>query len=827
MRLDTSRPRPAQAGQGERPRPRWPAAVAAAVLAAVVLAIFLPIVSFQFTHYDDDKQVIENLYIRSLRPGNVWWIFTHFCITSYYPVRLLSFAVDHHFWGLDPTGYHLTNVLLHAANVLMVFWLLLRIKEKGPGPLKALRVLDPFLFAAVAAAIFAIHPVVVEPVAWIPGREELLMTLFALLCLHFHRSAHLANERGEPDAGAPGHIPRRSRVGLENRVGLGNLLGLGYHALAAAACAAAAMSNAVGVAAATLVLAYDVAVARPKGRRAVIAAAAGELPLWAVGIGAVIVKEISESMPLAVASAKMAASVAQLPWQHRAAIILDGFRLNVLSLVRPQDLTPFYPRSGPESVLSLGPMIGLALGLASLAAIWFLRRERTALLGVLWFLVALAPTSQIIPHHIFRADRFLYLPLAGLVLAVGAGLAYLAARKEKGPGPLKSSRVLDPFLFAAGLSLAAVAALTVVTLRQVPLWKDGLTIFGHAALVTPDNTDAHHALGTVLSQADRTDEAITEYREAIRLDPASAVALHSLGCALVTKGNAAEAIRAFEDALRVGPDSAETHNNLGVAWLAAGNIEEAVRQYREALRLQPDNADAWNNLGVAAYRNGDAPEAVRCFREAIRLNPSRAESYRDLGLALIRQGDLPGALRAYEDMLRLRPADPEAHYGYAMALARLGRLDEAERSLRKAIEVGPRFAQAYDRLGLVLLRRGDFAGAAARFEQAVRLSPNEPRPIKNLARLLATCPEGALRSGPRAVALAEQAWRMTGSRDPDCLDTLAAAYAEAGRFDEAVAAAQKVIAMAEETHRPELIEVARKRLALYQSRMPLREGPPR
>ncbi len=784
MRLDAS----------ERPRPRWPAAAATAVLVAVVLAIFLPIVSFQFTHYDDDKQIIENLHIRSLRPGNVWWIFTHFCITSYYPVRLLSFAVDHHFWGLDPTGYHLTNVLLHAANVLLVFWLLLRLMAARSG-------IWQVVAAAVAAAIFAIHPVVVEPVAWIPGREELLMTLFALLCLHFHRSAHLAMERS----------PRR----------------LIFHALAAAACAAAAMSNAVGAAVPLLALAYDVAVARPKGRRAVIAAATGELPLWAIGIGAVIVKEISESMPLAVASAKMAASVAQLPWQHRAAIILDGFRLNVLSLVRPQDLTPFYPRSGPESVLSLGPMIGLALGLASLAAIWFLRRERTALLGILWFLVALAPTSQIIPHHIFRADRFLYLPLAGLVLAVGAGLAYLAARKEKGPGPLKSFPPVRRAGSAAGLSLAAVAALTVVTLRQVPLWKDGLTIFGHAALVTPDNTDAHHALGTVLSQADRTDEAITEYREAIRLDPASAVALHSLGCALVTKGNAAEAIRAFEDALRVGPDSAETHNNLGVAWLAAGNIEEAVRQYREALRLQPDNADAWNNLGVAAYRNGDAPEAVRCFREAIRLNPSRAESYRDLGLALIRQGDLPGALRAYEDMLRLRPADPEAHYGYAMAMVRLGRLDEAERSLRKAIEVGPRFAQAYDRLGLVLLRRGDFAGAAARFEQAVRLSPNEPRPIKNLARLLATCPEGALRSGPRAVALAEQAWRMTGSRDPDCLDTLAAAYAEAGRFDEAVAAAQKVVAAAEETHRPELIEIARKRLALYQSRMPLREGPPR
>jgi Flp pilus assembly protein TadD len=193
----------------------------------------------------------------------------------------------------------------------------------------------------------------------------------------------------------------------------------------------------------------------------------------------------------------------------------------------------------------------------------------------------------------------------------------------------------------------------------------------------------------------------------------------------------------------------------------------------------------------------------------------------------MRQGDLPGAVRELEEAIRLNPAYPEAYCGYAMAMMRLGRPAEAERSLRKAIEVAPRFAESYDSLGLVLVRRGDFAGAAAQFEQAARLSPGDNRPMKHLARLLATCPEGAVRSGARAVALAEQAWRMTGSRDPDCLDTLAAAYAEAGRFDEAVAAAQKVVAAAEETRRPELIETARKRLTLYQSRMPLREGPPR
>jgi tetratricopeptide (TPR) repeat protein len=798
----------------------WPALVAAAVLAAIVLAVFLPVVSFQFTHYDDDKQILGNPYIRSLRPGNVWWIFTHFCIASYYPVRLLSFAVDHHFWGLDPTGYHLTNVLLHAANVLLVFWLLLRIcaaglptrradgqppqeEHGGSGDPPRSALGDPprsargdpprsgiwqVIAAAVATAIFAIHPVVVEPVAWIPGREELLMTLFALLCLHFHRSAHLAMERG---AG-------RLRIIL-------------FHALAAGACAAAAMSNVVGAAVPLIVVAYDVAVARPKGRRAVIAAAAAVLPLWAIAIAAIVIKDYADRTLPAASGVDAAVAV---PWLLRPAFGLDIFRLNLTTLVWPRDLTPRYMRLADPAYLSVGTAVGLACALAMLALLWLLRRERTALLGILWFLLALAPTSQIISHHILRADRFLYLPLAGLVLAAGAGLAHLTALSRETRG-------------VAALSLAAVAALAAVTLRQVPLWKDGLTIFGHAAIVTPDNADAHRALGTALWQADRNDEATPEFREAIRLDPASAAARLGLGHALMTKGNVPEAIRSFEEALRLGPDDAEIRNNLGVAWLAAGNLGEAMRQWREALRLEPDNAIAWNNLGAAAYRKGDMAEAIRCFGEAIRLSPARADSHQQLGLALARQGDLPGALRAFEDAIRLRPEDPEAYWGYAMAMARLGRLDEAEKSLRKAIEVDPRFGEAYDRLGLMLVRRGNFAAAAAQFEQAIRSSPSDHRPMKHLARLLATCPEGPVRSGARAVALAEQAWRMTGSRDPDCLDTLAAAYAEAGRFDEAVAAAQKVVAAAEETHRPELIEIARKRLALYQSRMPLREGPPR
>ena len=764
----------------------WPALVAAPVLAAIVLALFRPTLSFQFVNFDDDKQVVENPFIRSLSPENLGWIFTHFWITSYYPVRLLSFAIDYHFWGLDPEGYHLTNVLLHAANVLLVFWLMLRL-------MAARRGIWQVVAAAAATAIFAVHPVVVEPVAWIPGREELLMTLFALLCLHFHRSAHLATKIG---------------------------VGLGYHALAAVACAAAAMSNVVGAAVPLIVLAYDVAVARPKGRRAVIAAAAGQLPLWAITAAAIILKEKSEALPLAGGGDITSA----VPWLLRPAFGLDIFRLNLMALVWPQGLTPQYMRPADPAYLSVGTAIGLACALAMLALVWLLRRERTALLGILWFLVALAPTSQIIPHHIFRADRFLYLPLAGLAVAVGTGLAHLAA-KGKGSRTPKAvpAKCVGRVLFALAVPVAALAAVTSV--RQLPIWQDGLGLFEYCVATTPDNPEPHDGLGVALVRAGRLSEAVNHYRRALELAPSYPVARCNLGIALLRQDRIEDSIQYLESAIRLDNHMAMAHANLGVALMRLGRLDEAEQHLLAALRDDPYEARAHDNLGVVLLRLGRPQEAVREHEEALRLDPKDAEARSNLGTALLMSGRAADAVAQFNEALRLDPGSSRTWSNCGGALIGLGRPAAAVRCLQEALRLDPESADAYSNLGRALLLTGRFAEAAAAYERVIAIAPDNPRNFDRLARLLATCPDDRVRSAARALQLAERASRMTGDGESEVLDTLAAAYAEAGDFDRAVATADLAAARAAQLGRTQLAETIRTHRALFQERRPLRETP--
>jgi tetratricopeptide (TPR) repeat protein len=756
-----------------------PTTVAAAALVVLVLAVFLPTLPYPFSLYDDDLQVTGNPFVRSLAPSAVAYIFSHFCITSYYPVRLLSLAIDYHFWGLDPTGYRLTNVLLHAANVLLVFWLMLRLcaartgradgqppqEEHGPyGPRSALG--DPprsgiwqVIAAAVAAAIFAVHPVVVEPVVWIPGREELLMTLFALLCLHFHRSAHLATERG-----APWH-----RIVL-------------LHGLSATACAAAAMCNAVAACIPLIVLAYDLAIARPKRLRPIIATVAGALPLWAIAAGALVLKKIGDTQPTVTCAT---VDVEINLWQ-RAAIVFDNFRLNLETLIWPRGLALLYPREIPETFLSVGTVLGIVLGLAALAGLWFLWRRPVALFGALWFLAALGPSSQIVPHHIFRGDRFLYLPLAGLVLAAGSGLAWLVG-KGKGPGPLKSLRVLGPFLFAGAIGL--VAALGIATVRQTAVWQDNVGFFQYCVDLAPENAEAHNMLGKALSHRGRWSDAIAHYQKAVE----------------------------------IVPDYPQAHSNLGLALLRLDRYAEAERELRIVLSLTPRRSDAYDDLGLALQRQGKLAEARRCHEEALRLDDKNASAHFNLAWIMLAEGQVEEALRHLEDAIRLNPIHADAWLNRGVALMRLGRPAEAVQAILEAVRLNPASAQAYNNLAVARAAQGDYREAIAAYRQAIELAPAETRPLRNLAHILATCPDARYRDGAAAIQLAETACRLTSNRDTDALDVLAAAYAETGYFDQAVATAQRAAAIATDAGRADLAQKFLAHAALYQNRQPLRE----
>jgi len=703
-----------------RGRPRWAVALAAVVLAAAAAGVFLPTRNFGFVGYDDDKHVTENPFIRSLGPANLRWIFTHFSATSYYPVRQLSFAADYRFWGLDARGYHLTNVALHVANVLLLFWLLLRLTKGGDLAETAERPpaaagLWSVGAAAAAAGLLALHPVAVEPVAWVSGREELLMTLFAVACVHFHVSARRSAARGGP----------RGWTIL-------------FYILAAAAAAMACMSNAVAAVIPMIIVAYDLTVARLRRTGPILG---GTWLLWAIAAGAVVLKEIGDHLP---ASAAADEAVPRPSLWQRAALVPDCFLQNVLSLVWPRDLTLLYPREIPETFFTAGTMLGLALALAALALLWRLRRERAALFSLLWWLLAMAPTSQVIPHNVYRADRFLYLPLAGLAIAVAAGLGALLRHGRGG-------RAL------AVAAVPAIAALGLTSVRQVPVWQDAMTLFTYC--------------------------------------------------------------------VQVAPDSAEAHKNLGIVLTERGDLRAAARELGEALARQPNDSATHYNLGVVAYRQGDMAAALRYFENAVRLNPYNAEAHHNLGVALVQQGDPAEAMRQFREAIRLKPDLAEAHCHLGLALLSEERFPEAISELEQAVRLKPGYAEGHDSLATAYALQGHVGPAIREFEEAVRLDPTYARHMSKVARVLATSPDERFRNGPAAVELATRACRITGNRDAEFLDTLAAAYAEAGSFNEAVATAQGALAVATQAGQAALADAIRSHLAVFQAGRPWRESP--
>lgn len=765
--------------------PVWVAAVATAALTAAVMAVFMPALNFGFAHYDDDSQIIENPLAMSLRPANLCRMFTEFSITSYYPVRLLSYAIDFRIWGTNGRGYHLTNVMIHMANVLLLFGLLLRLGPCIAGwhdrpPSKQAWWL---CVSAMATAFFAVHPVVVEPVAWIPGREELLMTFFILLCLHLHHSARLA---------------------AESSAGRGRIVAL--HILTGVAAAMAAMCNVVGVVAAFLVPAYDLAFARIRGIGRIVA---GSALVWAVAAGAIVLKFIGESAP---EGARAADPTMTVTLAERLALVPDEFRRNLMTLVWPGDPTLLYPREAPATFFSAGPLIGLGLGLVALAALWLLRRRPLPLLGLLWFLLALGPSAQIIPHQVWRADRFLYLPLAGLVLVIAAGLWRLV---DRGLGARA----------AAFLAVPVVVALGVASSRYLPVWHDGVALFTHCLAVNGGSAEVENALAFALLHDGRPGDAVPHFREAVRLRPTSPRAVGGLGKALLDLGDIPEAMRCFETAVGLNPYVAEAHNNLGVTLMDSGNLEYASREFQEALRLEPDSAPAYYNLGVIAFRRGNIREAAGDFQRATELNPVKAEPRSNLGVALLRLGDADGAMRQFEMAVRLDPTLAEARSHLGVALLRTGRVSEGLAQLQEAARLKPRSGEIRRNLAVAFIMSDLTVPAVQQYQEALRVNADDVEALFRLARILATTPEDGLRNGQRAVQLAKRVCQLTANREPLLLDTLAAAYAETGQFDAAVQTAQRAVDTAAEAGLADLAKSIREHLAQYQSGRPLREKP--
>jgi tetratricopeptide (TPR) repeat protein len=425
--------------------------------------------------------------------------------------------------------------------------------------------------------------------------------------------------------------------------------------------------------------------------------------------------------------------------------------------------------------------VGLLLLTILLGALWAARTWPYLAFGWIWYLVTLLPVIGLLqvgrqPY----ADRYTYIPLIGIFALVIWGTYDLTRRLR-----------YQPILLSA-LALAVALPCIALTRRQLGYWKDMETLARHALEVTENNDAAQNVLGVVLFKKGQIDEAIGQFQTTLRINPRHAQAQYNLGIALARKGQLDEAIRHYQEAIRLSPDYAEAHNNLGSALGNRGQMDEAIRQFQEATRLKPDYAEAHNNLGLALNMKGQTDEALTHFLRAVELLPEFAQAHDNAGMALLRLGQIQAAITHFQQAVTLQPSNAPAQNLFAQALSRVGRIQEA----------------------------------IDHYEAARTIQPADASTLNNLAWILATCPQASFRNGARAVELAQQADRLTGGSNPSVLATLAAAYAETQRFNEAVAVASKALQLATAQTNNAQMEALKAQIKLYQSGSPFRATAP-
>ena len=667
------------------------------LLGAVTVALYWPATGHDFVNYDDNLYVSDNPHVTGgLTLENAGWAFRTGYAANWHPVTWLSHMLDCQIFGLKPWGHHLTSVLLHAFNAGLLFALL---QQMTGARWRSLLV----------AALFAIHPLRVESVAWVAERKDVLSGCFGLLALWaYARYAVARKQKAESrkQKAESGITPHGSRIThhasrtMDHRLlttdhrSLFYLLSLFFFALGL-------MSKPMLETLPFVLLLLDYwPLKRIKKYEVRMQKAESGASPFTIHHSYFI---LLEKLPFLVLAA--AASVVTFVVQRRggamgaAEYFTPGARWGnaLISYCRylgklfwPTDLAVFYPHPGQWPLGQILLAGGLILGVSVLLSVQR-RRAPFLLVGWLWFLGTLVPAIGLIPvggHSM--ADRYTYLPLIGVLILVVWG-AY----------ELTGGRHYPVMAFAVAGSTAIVLCMA-VTRQQLGYWKDSETLFRHALEVTENNHIAHYNLGLALDMKGQLDEAMGHYQEALRLKPDYADAHNNLGIALGRKGKVGEAISQFQEALRVKPDYAEGHYNLGNALLMKGQIDEAITQYQEALRLNSDYANVHYNLGLALGRKGQIDEAISQYQEALRLKPDYAEVHDNLGNALARRGRADEAIREFQEAIRLKPDYAPAYNNLGTALAKQGQIDEAIRQFQEAVRLKPDYALARNNLARAL-----------------------------------------------------------------------------------------------------------------------------
>jgi Flp pilus assembly protein TadD len=632
----------------------FPAWTPALLLGLLTLALYWPATRHDFVNYDDEVYVTSNARIQGgLTLNNLKWAFVTPVDANWHPLTVLSHMLDCQLFGLKPWGHHLTSVLLHALNTVLVFLLLRRLTGAT-------------WRSAIVAALFGWHPLHVESVAWVAERKDVLSACFGLLALIFYARYVDGFKSQDP----------KLKI---------------FYPLSLLIFACGLMSKAMLVTWPLVMLLLDywplnrISNLKNDEKDGTLAWLVWEkMPFFVLAAAACVITFVVQKHQGALDPGE------KLPVLARAGNALVSYCRYLGKLFWPVKLAVFYPHPGywpPQDVL-------LAAGLLTSVSVlfWWVRRRYPFMpMGWMWFLGTLLPVIQLVQtgSHAM-ADRYTYIPSLGVFIIVTWGVCEVT-RRWRHPTPWLCATV--------GVVLVLLATLT---RRQLGCWQDSETLFRHAFAVTENNYLAHNDLGFVLFKKGQGDDAIIHYREAIRMKPDFAEARNNLGIALCNQGRLDEAISQYQTAIRLNPRFAEAYDNFGIALFDKGEVGEAIKQYQEALRLKPQYAESHNNLGVALREHGEIDESINQCQEAIHLSPAFAEAHNNLGIALFIKGRVQEAMGEFQEAIRLKPDFAEARSNLGIALASQGRLDDAIIQFQAAVRLKPDDVKARNNLAHAL-----------------------------------------------------------------------------------------------------------------------------
>jgi Flp pilus assembly protein TadD len=621
---------------------RWRVAVLCLALAAITFAVFGQTLTHDFIDFDDNIYVYANSKVAGgLSLKGLAWVFTHPFFNLYHPLTMLSLMGDYQLHGLHAGGYHFTNVLLHAASVILLFLVL----RQMTGALWR---------SAFVAAVFAIHPLRVESVAWVAERKDVLSAFFFMLTLGAY-----ARYVRKPDSVA-------------------------RYLMVAAAFVPALLSKPTVVTLPFVLLLLDYWPLRRFEQPGPIHDAeyigiTGQLilekiPLLALAAGACAMNFL--------AGEQLIAGFAHVSMPSRLGNAVVSYVVYLRQMIWPEGLAPFYPQPDNGYPVWTMALSFLLLALITGGVLIFGRKRRWLLTGWLWYLGMLMPMIGIVQIGAFaHADRMTYLPGIGLVLAgTWAAGDWSAGWKHRRAA-------------LGGLMAAVIGALMVCAWIQTGYWKSDDTLWPHTLACTTRNYVAQNNLGNALLQKGKVDEAIAHFQKALEIQPAFGSAFCGLGDALDKKGRVDEAIRQYQKALESQPTYFIVHNALGLDLLGRGRVDEAITHFQQAVELRPDYVDAHINLGNAFLQKGNVVEAGAHFQKALDIKPTDLLGQKDQAWlmatcpdASLRNGSKAVALARQANALA-GGENPLILHTLAAALAEAGRFPEAVETARRALRL--------------------------------------------------------------------------------------------------------------------------------------------